>query len=96
MSIGTQDGADVSYLSDTIIVLGYFERAGDILRCLAVVKKKAGEHDTTIRELLLTPAGVQIGAEPLRQFRNLLVPNARPDDGPPGGAAGPGKGEGHG
>lgn len=78
MSVGTKLPLDVSYLSDTIIVLRLFEAEGAVRRCLAAVKKRQGEHETTIRELFITPGGVRIGEEPLRQFRHILGGDPEP------------------
>ncbi len=77
MSIGKQSGVDISYLSDTIMVLNYYELDGEIRRCLAVVKKRQGRHETSIHELFLAPDGIRIGAQ-LRNIHNLMVSSARP------------------
>jgi circadian clock protein KaiC len=74
MSIGVQRSVDVSYLSDTIVALTFFERQGDLRRALAVVKKKIGPHATTIHELSLN-GQVRVEPEPLRELRNILVPS---------------------
>jgi circadian clock protein KaiC len=74
MSIGTQDAVDVSYLSDTIIVLTFFETAGTLRRALTVVKKKFGVHALTIHELRMDEGRVEVGHETLNQFRNIMVP----------------------
>jgi circadian clock protein KaiC len=75
MSIGGQPGVDISYLSDTILLLGYFENDGELRRYVSAVKRRQGEHQTTIRELKITSRGVRLG-EPLRQFRNIVLNNA--------------------
>lgn len=72
MSIGKSTPVDVSYLSDTVIALRMFELNGVVRRCLAAIKKRQGEHATSIRELFIDPEGVRVGAEPLRQFRKIL------------------------
>src|SRR6185436_17582360 len=41
---------DISYLSDSVIMLRYFEHAGRVRRALSVVKKRSGNHEHTIRE----------------------------------------------
>jgi circadian clock protein KaiC len=74
MSIGTQDAVDVSYLSDTIIALTFFETAGTLRRALTVVKKKFGVHALTIHELRLAAGRIEVGRETLNQFRNIMVP----------------------
>jgi circadian clock protein KaiC len=73
MSIGKQGGVDISYLSDTILVLGYLEDAGCVRRFLTAVKRRQGEHETTIRELHISSAGVSLG-EALKEFRGLVRP----------------------
>jgi circadian clock protein KaiC len=62
---------DLSYLSDTIILMRYFEVAGALRRCLSVVKTRTSDHEPTIREFSLGPGGVTIGAV-LNQFDGVL------------------------
>src|SRR5947199_3486554 len=40
---------DLSYLSDTVVSLRYFEAAGEIKQSVAVVNKRSGHHEKTIR-----------------------------------------------
>lgn len=63
---------DVSYLADAVILLRYFEAAGEVRQAISVVKKRGGEHERTIREMRLSGKGIEIG-EPLRQFRGVLT-----------------------
>ncbi len=93
MSAGPTPPLDVSYLSDSILVLRMFEIDGAVRRCIAAIKKRQGEHETTIRELFISPKGVSIGEEPLRQLRNILSGDpqlARVGSGPEWGAGEPG------
>ena len=46
---------DLSYLSDTVVSLRYFEAAGEVKQSVAVVKKRSGPHEKTIREFKLEP-----------------------------------------
>jgi circadian clock protein KaiC len=62
---------DLSYLADTVLVLRYFEAAGRVRQAIAVLKKRSGRHERTLRELQLSSAGVEIG-EPLEQFQAIL------------------------
>jgi circadian clock protein KaiC len=62
---------DVSYLADTVVLLRYFEAAGELRRAISVVKKRSGAHESTIRELRLTPP-VTVG-KPLREFSGVLT-----------------------
>ena len=64
---------DLSYLSDTVINLRFFEAAGEVKQSIAVIKKRSGHHEKTIREFKLERGkGIRIG-EPLRQFQGVLT-----------------------
>lgn len=63
---------DVSYLADTILLLRYFESAGEVRQAISVVKKRSGKHERTIRELELGPGGIRIG-RPLTEFQGVLT-----------------------
>ncbi len=67
---------DVTYLADTVILLRYFEALGNVRRAVSVIKKRAGSHETTIREFTITDSGLSLG-EPLIGFQGVLrgVPN---------------------
>lgn len=67
----TETPLDISYLSDSVVLLRYFEVAGTIRRALSVVKKRSGPHEHTIREFRLTAQGIVIGA-PLTHFTGIL------------------------
>jgi circadian clock protein KaiC len=62
---------DVTYLSDTVVLLRYFEAMGQVRRAISVIKKRAGRHEDTIREYRIDSAGVTIGA-PLKQLQGVL------------------------
>jgi circadian clock protein KaiC len=64
---------DLSYLSDTVISMRYFEAAGEVKQALAVIKKRSGHHEKTIREFRLEPRkGIRVG-QPLREFQGVLT-----------------------
>jgi circadian clock protein KaiC len=62
---------DLTYLADTVILLRYFEAAGEVRRAISIVKKRTSAHETTIREFWLSSQGLQLG-EPLNQFHGVL------------------------
>jgi circadian clock protein KaiC len=73
VSVGeTAPSIDVSYLSDTILALSEFEEEGIIRRCVCAAKKRQGEHDLTIHELIIEPGSVKLGI-PLTQYRGLMA-----------------------
>jgi circadian clock protein KaiC len=64
---------DLSYLSDTVITLRYFEAYGEVKQAIAMVKKRSGAHEKTIREFKLTPGkGITVG-KPLKAFQGVLT-----------------------
>jgi circadian clock protein KaiC len=67
-----QTPVDLSYLSDAVIMLRYFEAAGRVRRAISVVKKRSGGHENTIREFQLTSAGLKVGP-PLTEFNGILT-----------------------
>ena len=63
---------DLSYLSDTVVQLRYFEAQGEVRQAISVIKTRTARHERTIREFQIGSNGVLIG-EPLRQFQGVLT-----------------------
>jgi circadian clock protein KaiC len=74
---------DISYLSDSVLMLRYFEVAGAVRRALSVVKKRSGNHEHSIREFQLSSHGIKLGP-PLTQFSGIFsgMPHFVGDTGP--------------
>ena len=69
----TESPVDLSYLADTVLTMRYFEAAGEVKQALAVIKKRSGRHEKTIREFRLDPGeGIRIG-QPLKHFHGVLA-----------------------
>jgi circadian clock protein KaiC len=62
---------DVTYLSDNVILLRFFEALGSVRRAMSIIKKRTGAHETTIREYRISDRGLTIGA-PLKGFQGVL------------------------
>jgi circadian clock protein KaiC len=62
---------DLTYLSDTAVLLRYFEAMGSVKQAISVFKKRSGRHERTIREFQLGPEGIRIG-DPLTAFQGVL------------------------
>lgn len=62
---------DLSYLSDGILLFRYFEAKGEVRTALSVLKSRVNAHERTIRELKLTPVGLQVG-DTLTDFLGVL------------------------
>jgi circadian clock protein KaiC len=63
---------DLSYLSDTVLLLRYFEAQGEVRQALSVVKKRFGPHERTIREYRFCATGIEVGP-PLVDFHGVLT-----------------------
>jgi circadian clock protein KaiC len=63
---------DLSYLSDTVVQLRYFEANGEVRQAISVIKTRTARHERTIREFQIGTKGLLVG-EPLRDFRGVLT-----------------------
>jgi circadian clock protein KaiC len=63
---------DVSYLADTVLLFRYFEAAGEVRQALSVIKKRSGEHERTIRELVMKNGTIAVG-KALMEFEGVLT-----------------------
>ena len=71
--IGTMKSpVDLTYLSDAVLLLRFFEAQGEIRRALSVLKKRTGRHETAIRELRIDSGGIRVGTK-LEGFRGVLT-----------------------
>ncbi len=69
----TESPVDLSYLADTVLTLRYFEAGGEVKQALAVIKKRSGQHEKTVREFRLDSGkGIRIG-QPLKDFHGVLA-----------------------
>lgn len=66
-----QSSVDLTYLSDTVLLLRFFEAAGKIRRAISVLKKRTGRHEDEIREYRLDNKGIRVGP-PLSEFQGVL------------------------
>jgi circadian clock protein KaiC len=63
---------DLSYLSDTVVQLRYFEAKGEFRQAISVIKTRTARHERTIREFQIGDDGLQVG-EPLTGFQGVLT-----------------------
>ena len=69
----THAPVDLSYLADTVVTLRYFEAFGEVKQALAMIKKRSGQHEKSIREFRLdSGVGVRVG-QPLTDFDGILM-----------------------
>lgn len=63
---------DLTYISDTVVMLRFFEAGGTLRRAISVLKKRTGDHEETIREYRISARGVQVG-QALTEFQGVLT-----------------------
>lgn len=61
-----------SYISDSILLIRYFESFGALHLAISATKKRHGSHERTIREMRISSEGIEIG-EPLKEFSAILT-----------------------
>jgi circadian clock protein KaiC len=66
-----KSSVDVTYIADTVVLLRYFEAAGQVRRAISIIKKRAGGHENAIREFGFGADGLTIGSA-LRGFQGVL------------------------
>jgi len=52
---------DVTYLSDTVLLMRFFQWQGRLRRAMSVIKKRTGAHEDTIREFTIGDDGIRLG-----------------------------------
>ncbi len=63
---------DLSYLADTVLLLRYFEAGSEVRQAVAVIKKRSGRHEKSIREFRMEEGkGICVGA-PIKEFEGIL------------------------
>jgi circadian clock protein KaiC len=67
-----QSPVDLTYLSDAVLLLRFFEAFGELKRAISVVKKRTGGHEASIREYRIASDGLRVG-EPLRNFSGVMT-----------------------
>jgi circadian clock protein KaiC len=67
-----QNPVDLSFLSDAVVLLRFFEAAGEVRKAVTVIKKRTGVHELSIREYQLFPHGMQVGP-PLLELQGVLT-----------------------
>ena len=67
-----QSPLDLTYLSDTVLLLRYFEADSEIRRAVSVIKKRTGRHEPSIREFRIGDGGLHVGPR-LDGFHGVLT-----------------------
>ena len=72
LGVAMTSPTDVSYLADNVLLLRYFEAAGEVRQALSVMKRRSGPHERSIRQMLIADGQLTIG-EPLKNFTGVLT-----------------------
>jgi len=72
MGMSMASPADVTYLADTVVLFRFFEAIGQVRKAISVVKNRTGAHETAIRELVVGPDRIRVGA-PLTDFQGVMT-----------------------
>jgi circadian clock protein KaiC len=67
-----QTTVDLTYVSDTVLVMRFFESGGKIRRAISALKKRTGKHEDSIREYKLDHGGIRVGPA-LDEFQGVLT-----------------------
>jgi len=72
--LGTNANApvDVSYLADTVLLFRLYEHRGRLKQAISILKRRGGEHDRSIRELLLENGAIKVGKS-LEGLRGVMT-----------------------
>ena len=71
--VGTMvSNLNISYISDAVLMLRFFEAEGRIRKAISVLKNRAGAHEDAIREFRIDGGGIRVGA-PLVAFKGVLT-----------------------
>ncbi|HKO88388.1 MAG TPA: ATPase domain-containing protein [Burkholderiales bacterium] len=70
---------DVSYLADSVLLLRYFEDAGEVKQAISAVKMRGGNHERSIREFSMRESRINVGP-PLHDYHGVFtgVPHKKP------------------
>jgi circadian clock protein KaiC len=64
--------AHISTITDSIILLRYVERMGEVRRAITVLKMRGSAHDKRIREFEIDASGMHVG-DPFRSIAGILA-----------------------
>lgn len=67
---------DISFISDAVLLLRFFEAQGRLRKAISVLKNRAGPHEDAIRELRVDAQGVRVG-QPLTAFHGVMTGTPR-------------------
>lgn len=64
--------ADVTYVADAVLLLRFFEAAGQVRRAISMIKKRGGHHEELIRSFEIQRNGIEVGG-PLEDFHGIFT-----------------------
>jgi circadian clock protein KaiC len=67
-----QSAVDLTYLADTVVMMRFYEARGEVKQAIAVIKKRSGDHERSIREIRMDEGGIWVGPA-LREMHGVLT-----------------------
>lgn len=67
-----QSPFDLTYLSDAVLLLRFFEASGEVRRAMSMIKRRTGNHENSLREFRIDASGVHVG-DFLSEFSGILT-----------------------
>jgi circadian clock protein KaiC len=64
--------ADASYIADNVLMVRYFETAGEVRQAISVFKKRGSSHERSLRRFAITTQGPRVGPV-LSGFHGILT-----------------------
>jgi len=68
----SSSAADASYIADNVVILRYFETAGEVQQAISIFKKRGSSHERSLRSFSIGPHGPRVGAV-LSGFHGILT-----------------------
>lgn len=68
----SSSATDASYIADNVVMLRYFEAAGEVQQAISVFKKRGSSHERTLRRFSINARGPRVGPV-LSGFHGILT-----------------------
>jgi circadian clock protein KaiC len=63
---------DASYLADVVVMFRMYEHEGEVRKAVAVLKKRSGRHEESVRQIWFDGQGLHL-SDPLLQMRGVMT-----------------------
>lgn len=63
---------DASYLADAVVMFRMYEHEGEVRKAIAILKKRSGRHEQSVRQIWFDAQGVHL-SDPLLEMRGMMT-----------------------